>query len=464
MDSSNEQNGSVALVKGVSSGSPAYRAGMRAGQSVTSVNGRPLLDMIDWMWESAADSIFIEAKDDSGSSHVYELARGDWEDWGLEFEGIVFDGVRTCKNSCIFCFMRQLPDDSRDSLMLRDDDWRLSFLQGTFVTLTNLDDADIERITSMGVSPLRVSLHAADPDIRRQMVGKHADDGMRNLVRLMEAGIEFDAQIVLIPSMNDGKALEETLMWAYEWPQIRNVGIVPLGFTRFQDRFEKSYDSPADALGVIEALAPIQERALKEKGHPWAYASDELYRNAYGDEILQKLPDASFYGDFELFEDGIGILRESIDSFLQAAEDGKLDALASNASGLGIEYAHVCGEAMLPHYPQLLKRSALDGVVRALPVKNSHFGGNVNVTGLLSGKDVVQAICQDAEERQGSASRKTIYLVPEAIFNANGMTLDGLDESQLKEASDADIMVVPSNPLDCFEDIVQKLQGERWVS
>lgn len=160
--------------------------------------------------------------------------------WGITFDGAVFDGIRTCRNACIFCFMRQLPQESRDTLVLRDDDWRLSFLQGNFVTLTNISDEDIETIIERQVSPLRVSLHAITPDVRQNIIGKHAPHGIAVLERLLEGGIKVHAQIVLMSGINDGRELLNTLAWAYMRENIENVGIVPLGYTKHQTRFKES--------------------------------------------------------------------------------------------------------------------------------------------------------------------------------------------------------------------------------
>ena len=193
-----------ALVRAVAPLSPADDAGFEPDCSVTSVDGRPVRDLIDWRWLASDDVIELGYIDLDGEAGVVELEREPGEDWGLEFEGVVFDGVRQCRNACTFCFMRQLPGDVRPSLTLRDDDFRLSFLSGTFVTFTNLSAADEARILEQRISPLRVSLHASNPEVRRRIIGRHAAHGLDALDRLLAAGIEFHAQIVLMPDENDG--------------------------------------------------------------------------------------------------------------------------------------------------------------------------------------------------------------------------------------------------------------------
>lgn len=298
--------------------SPADDAGFEPGCFITTVDGEPVRDLIDWRWLSAEDEITVGYIDLDGEAGEVDLFRDEGEDWGFEFDGVVFDGVKQCRNACIFCFMRQLPDDMRASLTLRDDDFRLSFLAGTFVTFTNLSAEDEARIIEQHISPLRVSLHASNPEVRRRIIGKHAAHGIEVLDRLLAAGIEFHAQIVLMPDENDGEVLRETLGWAYARPGILDVCIVPLGFTKHQTCFTKSFDDPDAAYRAMEVIKPVQERALAERGTLWAFAADEFYCNAYGDALLEHLPPASCYGEFEMFEDGVGIVRSFADDWQRA--------------------------------------------------------------------------------------------------------------------------------------------------
>ncbi|MBR5259092.1 MAG: DUF512 domain-containing protein, partial [Eggerthellaceae bacterium] len=289
--------------------SPADDAGFEPGCYITSVDGQSVRDIIDWRWLTAEDVIELGYIDLDGEEGEIELEREEGEDWGFSFEGVVFDGVKQCRNACTFCFMRQLPKGMRPSLTLRDDDFRLSFLSGTFVTLTNLMAEDERRIIEQHISPLRVSLHAADSEARRGLIGKHAQHGIDALDRLLEAGIEVHAQIVLVPEANDGEVLLNTLNWAYDRPGVLNIGIVPLGYTRYQSTFDHSFNDPGASQAVIDIISPFQQRALAERGTPWVYAADEFYRNAHGVDLLEKLPTAEHYGDFSMFEDGIGIIR-----------------------------------------------------------------------------------------------------------------------------------------------------------
>lgn len=445
--------GEGALIAQVEPGSPADDAGFEPGCRITSVDGLPLRDLIDWRWLSADDAIEVGYVDLEGDSGTVELERDEGEPWGFSFEGAVFDGIRQCRNACTFCFMRQLPEGMRASLTLRDDDFRLSFLSGTFVTLTNLRPEDEGRILEQRISPLRVSLHAADPQARRRLMGKHAQHGLDAFDRLLSAGICAHTQIVLVPEVNDGAVLQDTLRWAWERPGILNVGIVPLGYTRHQRMFDHSFNEPAAAQAVLDAIAPFQERARVERGTPWVFAADEFYRNAFGSAILNSLPPASDYGDFNMFEDGIGILRSCADDWRAACAAGIAAACADALLEQGVQARYLAGCAMRESFPALIAESPLEGCFAPLFVENAFFGGNVDVTGLLTGEDVVAAIRREAV-RSDSAGR-TLFLLPEVMFNDEGLTLDGWTLEDMRSAVKCPMSVVSCIPSEYLQETAE---------
>lgn len=442
--------------------SPAYDAGFEPGCKITHVDGHEIRDMIDWRWLTTEDVIEVSYIDLDGDSGVVTLERELGEDWGFMFGRAVFDDVKTCRNACTFCFMRQLPRGMRSSLSLRDDDYRLSFLEGTFATFSNLDDGDIARIIEQRISPLRVSLHVVDADVRRQLMGPHAQEGMYALLRLMDAGIEFDAQVVFVPGVNDGTVLDETIIWAYERPQIRNLGIVPLGFTSHQNVFTKSFDDARDSLRVLEQLKPYQARALKERGFPFVYAADEFYCNAYGDDVMAHIPAADFYGDFSMFEDGIGIVRSAMDSWDEAESGGTISELVRVLDESRAHVFYICGEAMRNYAQELVSGSELDGKFDFVIAKNEFFGGNVNVTGLLCGCDIART-AKDVLSMNKDKER-SIIAIPDVVFNDDGVTLDdwtlGDVKAQIGEESQARVHVVSSNPIDYIEQISELVSSQ----
>ncbi len=425
--------------------SPADDAGFEPGCYICAVDGQPVRDLIDWRWLSCEDDITVLYIDLDGDTGEVELFRDPGADWGFEFDGVIFDGVKQCRNACTFCFMRQLPGGMRPSLSLRDDDFRLSFLSGTFVTFTNLTAADEARIIEQHISPLRMSLHATDADVRARLIGKHAPHGLEVLERLCAAGIEFHTQIVLVPGENDGEVLARTLEWAYAHPGIVNVGIVPLGFTKHQGGFNESFNDPQAARAVLSLIEPFQKRALAERATSWVFAADEFYRNAFGEQLLENLPPTSHYGDFSLFEDGIGIIRSYVDDWRLAHENGSADACVQTLRRAGVRVCYVVGGAMQPQLGRLLSRSPLQEVFSPLVVQNDFFGGNVDVTGLLCGCDIVRALrtcaCDD------------IICIPNVIFNDDGLTLDDMSADDMSSALDRPLHVVSCNPSDFLPEI-----------
>uniref|UniRef100_UPI0025F21F20 DUF512 domain-containing protein n=1 Tax=uncultured Slackia sp. TaxID=665903 RepID=UPI0025F21F20 len=389
---------------------------------------------------------YIDTQGDAGEVQLY---RDEGESWGITFDGAVFDGIRTCKNACVFCFMRQLPKESRDTLVLRDDDWRLSFLQGNFVTLTNLSDEDADTIIERQISPLRVSLHAVSPDVRQKMIGKHAPRGIEMIERLLEGGIELHVQIVLVPDMNDGAELARTLAWVYLREGIKNVGIVPLGFTKHQTLFEKSFDASEDARAVIEAVEPFQRHAQAEKGYPWVYLADEFYCNAYPGEVLAHVPPTEHYGDFSMFEDGIGIVRTQMDEWAACVEAQHRLAAVLEEENARVYY--VLGEAQRGVTDALLQDSPLRDLLVPLFVKNEHFGGNVDVTGLLCGSDVARAI--------RGVSAHDFVVVPRIMFNADGVTLDDMTVDDIRDTAGMPVTVVSCSAAEYLNEIEELIAG-----
>ena len=433
--------------------SPADDAGFYPGCVITHVNGRPLTDILLWQWESAGDVIDLSYIDGEGDSGEVTIERDIEEPWGFSFDGNIFDGVRLCRNACTFCFMRQLPKGMRSSLSLRDDDFRLSFLQGTFVTLTNVSDDDVARIIEERISPLRVSLHAYDSAVRRKLIGRYASRGIEVLERLLEGGIEVYAQIVLCPGENDGAILDETLTWAYAHPGIVEVGIVPLGYTDFQNRFSAGFDDPHASSAVLSQIQPFQTRALDERGNPWAYCADEFYVNAYGPQTLECLPSDEHYGDCSMYEDGIGIVRTYMDSWHACVEDGTLSRLAARLRASSAYPVLVVGESVSSFAQDVINESPLAGLASYLFVHNDYFGGNVNVTGLLCGCDIVAAV----NAYGAPLGKEPVFYLPDLIFNDDGLTLDGMTLARMEDEAKAPLRVVSCQPEDFFPEIEKDL-------
>ena len=409
-----------ARILSVEEDSPAWCIGLEPGMALTHVNGVPLRDMIEWQWQ--ADGFEVEITTDEGDVAVMERELG--EDWGITFADCIFDEITECRNACSFCFMRMLPKGMRPALTLRDDDYRLSFLQGNFVTLTNVTEEDFNRIVSLHLSPLHVSLHAVTPAVRRELMGRNEARGMEVLERLLEAGIQVHAQLVVCPGINDGAELEKTLGWVEARPNVLSCGLVPLGFTRFQDRFTSSFsDDPAAAARLIDTVQKSQETSRSGTSVTKYHISDEFYLCAGYD-----FPPAEFYDGFPQFEDGIGMMRCFIDQW--HAAQGDLERTAATHDGPPVTI--VTGEGFNKVLGKLVDETFPNGQVRVLAVKNRFFGGNVDVAGLLTAQDMIAALTEHAP-----AGR---VLIPAAAFNASELTLDDKSLDDIKEATGCDVV------------------------
>lgn len=428
-----------AWIASVEEGSPADCAGLEPGMRILSANGREIPDIIAWRWETDGPSCTLEVLDGrDGLVYEAELFRESGQDWGIEFSDVLFDGVRTCVNACIFCFMSMLPPDARASLALRDDDFRLSFLQGNFVTLTNLSDEDVERIITCRLEPMNVSLHAISADVRRHLIGPHAARGIEVLERLMDAGIEIHAQIVLCPGLNDGDELIRTLDYIELHPEISSIALVPVGYTKHQKRFRRSYASDrAASLEVVEQLRPYQERSRSATGATRFQLSDEFYLAA-GIEV----PPAEHYDGYPQFYDGIGMLRSFLDELAECsskrAED--LSRIVECLDEADEKLLLVCGEAALAVmrcFAAIFSSERVD--VQA--IRNDYFGGDVNVTGLVVESDLLDQLPRDLAS--------TIVALPEVMFNSDGLTLDGGSYARIADeisARGGEVLVAQAAP------------------
>ena len=408
------QAGEGALVKAVRSESPAWDVGIEPGMRILTVNGERLTDMIVWLWEADDDSVALEVLDERDMSVTpVELERFPGEDWGLTFDGPIFDGMRTCVNACVFCFMTMLPKGGRSTLYIRDDDYRLSFLQGNFVTLTNLSEEDVANIIDRNMSPMNVSVHAVSPDVRRRMMGRNASRGMEVLERIMEAGIEVHAQIVLCPGLNDGAELAKTLAYCEDHEQITSLGIVPLGFTKHQNRFTWSYsDRPELARETIAMIRPYQDRAYKRFGRHTFQMSDEFYLDA-GIEP----PEADFYDGYPQYYDGIGMIRSYLDETDETlkTEGQRLGRVRDTLAERSLHLLALSGASARDTVARFVESpSGLAGTVTA--IENRYFGGNVDVTGLIVASDILDQLPKDLTG--------IMLFLPKLMFNADGMTLD----------------------------------------
>jgi putative radical SAM enzyme (TIGR03279 family) len=313
---------------------------------------------------------------------------------------------------------------------LRDDDYRLSFLQGNFVTLTNVTEDDVERISEQHLSPLYVSLHAVDPDVRRDLVCARDDHALERLDELLASSIDVHVQIVLVPGVNDGEVLDQTLGWLAERDGVASVGVVPLGYTGHQSRFARSYNDPEAAAQVIAQVAQWQTAMRQRDGVTWVHLADEFYLNA-----AQPAPPAEHYDGFPQYENGIGLLRSIEDE--SAALGFELGRALEAVTEAGGRVTVLTGTLAASTLTRLIGAHGPAGAVRVLGVPNVFFGGNVSVAGLLTANDLVAAI--------GADGARGIYLLPDVALNADGLTLDDSTLEEVRRRSGGDVRLVSSD-------------------
>jgi putative radical SAM enzyme (TIGR03279 family) len=415
--------------------SPAARAGLQPGDEIVAMNGQTPRDVIQF--RLLADEPVLEVDVARGGLQVtLTVEKDEGELLGAEVESALFDRVRTCDNHCEFCFIYQLPPGLRKSLYLKDDDYRLSFLYGNFTTLTRFTEADLERVVTERLSPLYVSIHATDPDVRVRMLrNKRGGVSLRWLRALLDHGIEVHGQVVVCPGINDGPVLHDTLAGVLdEYPELASVAVVPLGVSQFNAEAAMRPHTQAEAAAVVEAVAEWQPAFLAALGRRVVFAADEYYLLAGVD-----FPPAEDYEGFPLHEDGIGMAR----AFDLAFNGDDAAALAPQSgffawadAGYRAERVPAGTVTLRPSktapaavvtaaYGARVLRPLLPEGVRVVEVENRFFGGNIGVTGLMVGADIARAL---SDEPVGHR-----YLLPDVCLS-QGRFLDGTTPADLPRA------------------------------
>ena len=407
-------------ITGVEPHSRAERIGIRPGDSLVSINGHGIIDVLDYRFFETERELRLELERE-GNPYTLELAKPQYAELGLEFATYLMDEQRSCRNKCIFCFIDQLPPGMRETLYFKDDDDRLSFLFGNYVTLTNMDDREVDRILQMHISPINVSVHTMNPELRcKMMQNRFAGDSLRHLYRMAEGGVKLNCQIVLCPGVNDGEHLAYTLekLWGLG-ESLLSVACVPVGLTRFREGlFPLQPFDRESARAALDILEEYGEKFRRERGSRTVYPSDEFYLIA-----RRPLPPLEFYEDLPQIENGVGMLRDLEDAFLWALEDCILPEKPRRVT-------IPTGEGVFPFLNSMLdalraKSSALQ--IDLVPVRNDFFGGTVDVTGLLTGQDIVKAL-KGRELGDEILLAGTMMKAGEDIF-LDDMTLEDLSQA-----------------------------------
>jgi putative radical SAM enzyme (TIGR03279 family) len=441
--------GTVAVV---APGSLAMELGIEEGDRIVGINGQPLVDALDFQYQAQSSEVVLDV-DRRGALLRYELELEGDEYWGITFADPTFDGVRVCENACPFCFIKQIPKGMRRSLYVMDDDYRYSMLYGSFVTLTNLSEEDWQRIEQQRISPMHVSVHATNPELRVALVGNpKAGRILDDLQRLEAAGIDFHAQLVLVPGVNDGEELDRSLQDLARFDRLQSIAGVPVGLSRHgQERQSKQirlsrtcmrrlpganqeriavrrYES-GEARTVIRQAERWQQRFQQDLGETFFHLGDEFYLMV-GEEV----PAAEHYDGFPQIEDGIGITRhflEGVERYLRRARPGVL----TSQQGI-VACGTLVGDTMSNAIDRFNRVTGAE--LQVVPIQNHYLGSEINVSGLLSGQDLVS--------RLGDVPGDSpVFVTRKMISDRNGLLLD--DQRIDEVASQLRRTVVPADTM-----------------
>lgn len=428
-------------IKAVKKLSALYFKGVRSGDKLISINGNNIRDFLDYEFYVKEEKLLLEFEH-KGKTKLVKISKGADDDIGLEFDSFLMDKQQRCRNNCIFCFIDQNPEGMRESVYFKDDDSRLSFLFGNYITLTNLTDEDIERIIKMHISPVNISVHTMNKELRvKMMKNKNAGKCLDYIKRLADAGIELNTQLVLCPGINDGKELEYSLLELSKlYPAVKSIAAVPVGVTKHR---EGLYDMPIytkeTAAEVIRIINTFGDSFKAESGTRLAYAADEFYLTAEVD-----IPQADYYENYPQIENGVGMWTSLYDEVSDVLQDVNADVVTerklSLATGVAA-YPLIKGIAdrMMLLFPKLK--------INVYEIKNDFYGHTVTVAGLITAQDLVSQLKD--KELNG------LLLIPEVMLkDGENIFLDNLSVEDVEKALNVNIDTVSSDGADLVNKII----------
>ncbi len=374
-------------VKSLAEGTPAHKAGIKQGDRILKINGTSFFDVLDYSYLSADEKVELQFYRNGNLLQVKVVKDMD-EDLGIEFFSPTVSPLYFCRNKCIFCFIDQQPGGMRLSLYEKDDDYRLSFIDGNYVTLTNVQEADLKRIISMNISPLYISIHATDGAVRKKMMGNVAAGRiMEQLAQLSEAGIEMHGQVVVCPGINDGDVLQKTV-WelASLYPQLKTIALVPVGLTRYRGNLKPLKKVTQNkAQQIVKEYSSLQNVFQQEMGSPFVYLADDFYLLSGA-----SLPSHEHYGDYHQLENGVGLCRLFLNELLDWKRKTSFEI--KNKTHISIATGQAAAPFLQLFIRELEKIKNLETDLHI--IENRFWGGNVDVAGLLTGRDLFHSLYQ----------------------------------------------------------------------
>ena len=423
-------------------GSPAWKAGLRKGDRLVSLNGREIIDVLDFRFEEEETRLSVGYMRD-GEVREVTVRKGEYDELGLVFAESLMDDYRSCRNDCVFCFINQMPSGMRKTLYFKDDDTRLSFLQGNYVTLTNVSDEELERICFYKLSPMNISVHTTNPELRCKMLhNRFAGTIVEKLRRLKQADITMNGQIVLVPEYNDGEELERTIHDLTEFlPNLQSVSVVPVGLTKYRDNLTKIRTFGAEeAREVIGIIRKWQQICLQYFDTRFVYASDEWFLTAG-----LPMPEEDEYEGYPQIENGVGMIRsltQEVEDEIEFREGDDLSHEATIATGtLAAPVIRELCERVRAIYPNLN--------VEVIPIINHFFGETITVSGLLTGKDII-------EQLKDRTIRGNLLLPENLLRSGEDVLLDDMIVSDIENALQTRVRIVKSEGYDFVESLVEE--------
>lgn len=406
--------------------SRAGKRGVMAGDILTHINDNEINDVLDYRFYLAEREVTLALLRD-GEEYRVTIKKGEYDDIGLDFETPLMDKKHSCKNGCVFCFIDQNPEGLRESLYFKDDDSRLSFIHGNYITLTNMTDKDVERIVKMRFSPINISVHTTNPELRvKMMKNKRSGEVLRYLDDFKNAGLNMCGQIVLCKGLNDGEELERSLRdLSLYHPQMTSVAVVPAGLTKFREKLYPLTDFTADEAGaIIDLINRFGDENLKKYGSRIVFAADEFYLKAG-----RPVPDSEYYEDYPQIENGVGMLRSFMDEFNFGFEDiceinselEKRDDLRSVSVATG-----AASFDMISEMSEKIMRNCPKMQIKVYKIINNFYGESITVSGLLTGKDIY-------EQLKAEPLGEELFVPASAIRQGDCDFLCGMKLSELEE-------------------------------
>lgn len=431
------------IINQVTQGSIAEELEIEVGDILLEINGNKIEDIFDYQYYTQDEYIEVLIQKPSGEEWLLEIDKEYDEDLGINFENGLMDDYRSCHNKCIFCFIDQMPKGMRDTLYFKDDDSRLSFLQGNYVTLTNMSDADIDRIIKYNLSPINVSFQTTNPELRCKMLNnRFAGKALEKAWRLAKAGIVMNGQIVLCKGVNDGEELERSIRDLSEYlPNLESVSVVPVGLSKYREGlYPLEPFTKEDAKEVLRIIHSWQDRLYTKYGLHFIHASDEWYILAE-----EELPEEERYDGYLQLENGVGMLRLLLNEFEEGMQKINCEvkpAAVSLATGrLAFPYIKNMAEQMMEKYPQLK--------IHVYAIRNDFFGEMITVSGLLTGQDILAQL-KDKELGEKLLLPQNVLKSGETVF------LDDMTVAELEKALQVQVDIVKSSGQDFIDAILYK--------